>query len=287
MKPLQFTIPVAPDRSVLVQEDRISRFYPYLHRHKEAQLIWIIRGNGTLIVDSHFHDFSENDIFLIAPQQSHVFRGQTTDREEVHTLSVFYDPEGTLNALLNLPELRPFHSFIKEYPGGFRVPGRHTSFIAKRMLKIQKANPADQIIHFLHLLRAFCKMDPKPDSLASLTSGALSEGEGIRMGKIYNFVLKNYKNPLTLDDVAAEAHLTPQAFCRYFKKHTGITFVTFLNKLRVNEACRNLTSGNFDNISGLAYSCGFNSIANFNRVFKSVAGTSPKDYLNRYIQNVS
>lgn len=288
MKPLQFTIPVTPDKSVLVQEDRIPQFYPYLHRHKEAQLIWIIKGNGTLIVDNSFHDFASNDIFLIAPQQSHVFRSHSADSgEEVHTLSVFYDPDGSLNALLNLPELRPFHSFIKEYRGGFKVPEFYTPFISKRMLKIQKATHADQIIHFLHLLRAFCKMEPRPSQLASLSNETISEGEGLRMGKIYNYVLKNYKSPLTLDDVAAAAHLTPQAFCRYFKKHTGVTFVTFLNELRVTEACKNLTSGRYDNISGVAYNCGFNSIANFNRVFKNVAGASPKDYLNKYIKNIS
>lgn len=288
MKPLQFTIPVTPDKSVLVQEDRIPHFYPYLHRHKEAQLIWIIKGSGTLIVDNSFHDFRSNDIFLIAPQQSHVFRSHTTDNEEeVHSLSVYYDPDGSLNAILNLPEMRPFHSFLKEYRGGFKVPERYTDFISKRMLKMQKAEHSDQIFHFLHLLRAFCKMEPKPGQLASLSNETISDGEGLRMGKIYNYVLKNYKNPLTLDDVAAAAHLTPQAFCRYFKKHTGVTFVTFLNELRVTEACKSLTSRRYDNISSVAYSCGFNSIANFNRVFKSVAGASPKDYLSRYIKNIS
>ena len=130
-------------------------------------------------------------------------------------------------------------------------------------------------------------MEPKPGQLAPLNNEIISEGEGLRMGKIYNYVLKNYKNPLTLDDVAAAAHLTPQAFCRYFKKHTGVTFVTFLNELRVTEACKNLTSGEYDNISSVAYSCGFNSIANFNRVFKNVAGASPKDYLTKYLKNVS
>jgi AraC-like DNA-binding protein len=287
MKPLQFTIPVTPDKSVLVQEDKIPNFYPYLHRHKEAQLIWIKKGEGTLIVDNNFYDFSSGDIFLIAPQQSHVFRSHTTEEEYVHTLSVFYDPDGALSALLNLPELRPFSSFLKEYQGGFKVPQAYADFVAKRMIKIQNSTHSDQIVHFLHLLRSFCKMDPKPTHLAAYNNGLLSEGEGLRMGKIYNYVLKNYQKQLTLDDVASAAHLTPQAFCRYFKKHTGVTFVAFLNELRVNEACKNLTSGKFDNISSVAYNCGFNSIANFNRVFKTIAGTSPKNYVSKYNQNVT
>src|SRR3546814_12932501 len=93
----------------------------------------------------------------------------------------------------------------------------------------------------------------------------------MRMGNIYNYVLQRYQNTLTLEEVAAEAHLTPQAFCRYFKKHTGITFVTFLNEMRINQACKRLTSGEFDSIATVAYNCGFNSITNFNRVFKGIA----------------
>lgn len=285
MKPLQFTIPVTPDKSVLVQEDKIPQFYPYLHRHKEAQLIWVKKGNGTLIVDNNFYDFSSGDIFLIAPQQSHVFKSHT--EEDIHTLSIFYDPDGTLSALLNLPELRPFNNFLKEYQGGFKVPENSTDFVSKRMLKIQNSSHSNQIIHFMHLLQSFCRMDPKPSPLSAYNNGLISEGEGLRMSKIYNYVLKNYQKQLTLDDVASAAHLTPQAFCRYFKKHTGITFVAFLNELRVNEACKNLTSGKFDNISSVAYNCGFNSIANFNRVFKHIAGTSPKEYLSKYIHNIS
>ena len=107
------------------------------------------------------------------------------------------------------------------------------------------------------------------------------------MGNIYNYILQNYNREVTLEDVAAEAHLTPQAFCRYFKKHTGVTFVAFLNEMRVNEACKKLARGDFENISSVAYQCGFNSITNFNRVFKNVSGTSPKTYLAKYRSNIN
>jgi AraC-like DNA-binding protein len=80
--------------------------------------------------------------------------------------------------------------------------------------------------------------------------------------------------------------MTPQAFCRYFKKHTGHTFVTFLNEMRINEACKKLANGRCDSISNVAYTSGFNSITNFNRVFKSVTGNSPREYLESYRSNV-
>lgn len=81
--------------------------------------------------------------------------------------------------------------------------------------------------------------------------------------------------------------MTPHAFCRYFKKHTRYTFINFLNKVRINEACKMLISGMHNGIAAVAYSCGFNSITNFNRVFKSVTGKSPRVYIDGYNHSIN
>ncbi|MDR6564849.1 MULTISPECIES: helix-turn-helix transcriptional regulator [unclassified Arcicella] len=79
--------------------------------------------------------------------------------------------------------------------------------------------------------------------------------------------------------------MTPHAFCRYFKKHTRHTFLSFLNEVRINEACKKLTNSNNETIANVAYSCGFNSITNFNRVFKRITTQSPSEYIERYFNN--
>lgn len=284
MKPLHFTIPVVPDRSLTTQEDVLPQFYPYLHRHKEAQLIWVKQGRGALIVESSIHHFEAGDIFFLAPNQSHVFKA---DEEGIHTISLFYDPEGSINQILGLPEFRQVNGFFIENRGGFKVPESSKLFISKRITNVHKSVGVDQILHFLHLLRAFYVLSEKPEPLSSFNRDQLSDGEGLRMGKVYNYLMQNYKKQVTLEEVASEANLTPQAFCRYFKKHTGITFVAFLNDLRVSEACRMLTSGRFGNISNIGFDCGFSSVTNFNRVFKGVMGTSPKNYVIKYNGNIN
>lgn len=292
MKALQFTIPVVPDKTVILQEDIIPQFYPYLHRHKEAQLVWVLKGEGTLIAENSMHLFKPNDIFYVAPNQSHVFKSTVVpveegeDENQVHTISIFFDPNGNMFNLLQLPELVQLNTFLKEFRGGFRLPEVYFEKISQRMLKMRSTDGLDQMLHFLHLMRVLSKMSVKPERLSTIRNEYITEGEGLRMGNIYNYILQHYQRGLTLEDVAAEAHLTPQAFCRYFKKHTGVTFVSFLNEMRVSEACKKLTRGDYENISSIAYHCGFNSITNFNRVFKSVAGTSPKEYLMKYRKNV-
>ena len=137
-------------------------------------------------------------------------------------------------------------------------------------------------MQFLQLLKTLSSVkELEPLTVSSLPS-SINDKEGMRVASIYNYIIQNYNKALTLEEVAEQAFMTPHAFCRYFKKHTGNTFVSFLNKVRINEACKLLMSGSHNGIAAIAYSCGFNSITNFNRVFKSITGKSPRDYKEQY-----
>ena len=74
MKVVQFTIPVAADHSVIVQEDVLPNFYGHLHRHKEMQIMWIIKGEGTLIAGNYMQRFKSGDVYVIGANQPHVFK---------------------------------------------------------------------------------------------------------------------------------------------------------------------------------------------------------------------
>jgi AraC-like DNA-binding protein len=71
--------------------------------------------------------------------------------------------------------------------------------------------------------------------------------------------------------------MTPPAFCRFFKNSTNKTFLQFLNEFRVGKSCQLLINGE-KNIKQICYEVGFNSLTNFNRVFKSFKGQSPTEY---------
>jgi AraC-like DNA-binding protein len=283
VKPLQFTIPVVPDKTVIVKEDILPRFYPHLHRHNEAQLVWILKGSGSLLVETKIHSFEANDIFLIAPNQAHLFNSVESD-EGIHSLSIFYNPDGPLSYLFKLPELQKLYAFNKGSRFGFKVSEPHVSEVKEAMKKVSSSSEVELFLHFIKLLQSLSKSELRP--LSESVNQTLSEGEGLRMGKVYDFVLKNFRKDIPLEQVSDIANLTPQAFCRYFKKHTGVTFVTFLNELRISEAQKKLIDGSFESITEVAYNSGFNSITNFNRVFKRMLGTAPKEYLYNYQKNL-
>ncbi|MCM5526852.1 AraC family transcriptional regulator [Parasegetibacter sp. NRK P23] len=292
MKVLQFTLPVPGEKNIIVQKDVLPFFYQHLHRHDEMQLTWIQKGEGTLVVDNNMYPFRSNEIYCIGANQPHVFKSDPDyfhekSKKKVQALTVFFNPNGKLQYLFDLSELKSIRTFLQKHRSGFSIPEQYVADIGHKMNQLSEASGIEQFLLFVEILKKFAAI-PDVKELATVTElSSVSEHEGIRLSNIYHFIMTNYAQPITLEDVAKQAHMTPQAFCRYFKKRTLHTFVSFLNEVRINEACKKLTDGGFDSISTIAYNCGFNSITNFNRVFKSIVGQAPSEYVESYYKNAS
>ncbi|MFD2556639.1 AraC family transcriptional regulator [Sphingobacterium tabacisoli] len=280
MKPIQYRVPVPKDRSVFIQEDVLEKFYPYMHRHEEYQLIWIMEGAGQLLVDDNVHEFEKGDIFLLGSNQAHVFKGRLGGL--VKSVSVFFNLKGALSNILNMPELSVLLDFVAKSGRGFKVPANDLTHIRRRIEILKKSDRLDQLVNFFYLLKSLNKISAQLKPLSGVSTVEFGLGGSLRISSLCKFLEDNYKENISLGEIAEKANLTPQAFCRYFKKSTGKTFVAYLNELRVREACRMLSGKEEDSISIVAYNSGFNSITNFNRVFRTVLGVSPKTYLTNY-----
>lgn len=82
---------------------------------------------------------------------------------------------------------------------------------------------------------------------------------------------------VSLSDIAAEVGLSITYLSHLFHQETGITFTRYLQMLRIEEAKRLLTDSNLT-ITSICFSCGFNSLTHFNRVFRAGTGASPRQY---------
>jgi AraC-like DNA-binding protein len=288
MKVLQFTIPVPHDKSVIADQFSLPYFYPYLHRHKETQITWIQKGEGTLIAGNNMHHFVPGDVFLLGANLPHLFKSdpqyfEAENEDAICALSIFFNPDGVLASFFDLPEVRMHKLFIQQHQQGIKVPVANADRIITSMTALRDSSGADQLVQFIHLLKGLSDISEQLQPLSSYGNlPGITENEGIRIGNIYNYIMQNYTEAITLDDVAKAAFMTSESFCRYFKKHTGNTFVTFLNEVRINEACKMLTANKFESISIVAYKSGFKSITNFNRVFRSVTGSSPREYTESF-----
>jgi AraC-like DNA-binding protein len=287
MKVLPFTIPVPQGQTIIVQEETGSHFYPHLHRHAEIQITWIKSGEGTLLAGNSMHPFKPGDIFVLGANLPHLFRSSPEYFDErsvlkVEELTIFFDPAGKLLALFNLPEMRTIKGFFEKWQVGFKVTVEVADSFRQQIDMVQRSQGVYRVSVFLKMLNQMMQIQNMEPLSADNYTQPMTDPEGMRIASVLNYIMHHYTSNLSLDDVAGHAHLTPNAFCRYFKKHTRVTFVAFVNKVRVNQACKLLINGELNNIADVAYNCGFSSINNFNLTFKKIMGKSPREYVNDY-----
>jgi AraC-like DNA-binding protein len=97
------------------------------------------------------------------------------------------------------------------------------------------------------------------------------------LGKALDFMRQNLHRPLSRDDVARHAGISPSHFSRRLKEHTGRSFTELLRQCRVELAC-DLLRRDGQSLADIANACGFCDQSYFTRVFQDLKGVTPKQY---------
>lgn len=286
MKVIPFTIPVPKNKSIIVQEDKLPYFYNFLHRHQEIQLTWIIKGEGTLIAGNYTQHFQEGEVYIIGANQPHIFKSDPTyfDKRKklsIHSMTIFFSEKGELLGLFQLPEMKKVQKWVSLSTNGYKLTAEYNAVIIQLIKLVHQSEGAEQVQHFVHLLHQLSSTKQLQPLSTTLNEQLFTEAEGLRLNNIYQYTLEHFDEPIALQQVANIAHFTVPAFCRYFKKRTRKTYISFLNEVRINEACKLLLNKKQEGIAGIAYSCGFSNVSSFNRTFKQLTGKSPREYLKQ------
>ena len=97
---------------------------------------------------------------------------------------------------------------------------------------------------------------------------------------LLNYIDSNYKEDLTLEQVANYIGFSKYHFSRLFKQHTNTTFYDYLSHKRIQAAQALLTMD--IPITDIAFQTGFNNLTTFCRCFKKVTNCSPSEYRNKF-----
>jgi AraC-like DNA-binding protein len=104
-----------------------------------------------------------------------------------------------------------------------------------------------------------------------------AEREPYRVRLAGAYIASRQTEDFSLCDVARAIHVSPFYLCKIFKRATGLTFVEFRNRLRIESAVKLLVNPR-RSVSEIAYSVGFQSLSQFNRLFRRIVGQSPTAY---------
>jgi AraC-like DNA-binding protein/ligand-binding sensor protein len=104
-----------------------------------------------------------------------------------------------------------------------------------------------------------------------------ANAESPQVTKARIFISEHQAEELSLGQVAGAVNMSAFYFCKTFKKATGMTFTDYLARVRI-EKVKNLLLNPHKRVSEAAYEAGFQSLSQFNRVFRRIAGESPTVY---------
>jgi AraC-like DNA-binding protein len=113
--------------------------------------------------------------------------------------------------------------------------------------------------------------------LKTQTESSRVQAEPVDIWRARNFICQNFTDQLSLTSVARVANISAGHLSEKFRQVTGVNFVDYVGNVRIERAC-DLLSDEKMRISEIAFAVGFQSLSQFNRVFKKVHGRSPTEY---------
>lgn len=250
---------------------------PVWHFHPEFEIVYLpLKSKGKRHISDHISYFNDGDLIFLGPDLPHF--GFSERREAEHYEIVVQMKEDFLGPLfLEKPEMRTIKRLFEKARLGLSFHGDIKEEIGLRLNQMLDMPPFEKTIELLNILQ---KMALSDDYQILNATGFALEVNSLDHGRIetiYNFVQKNFKNPITLEEIAAQTNMTVPAFCRYFKKITGLTFTKFVNEFRVAYA-RKVLAEEHKSIADVCFECGFNNFSHFNKTFREITGESPSNY---------
>lgn len=133
------------------------------------------------------------------------------------------------------------------------------------------------VLRFFGYLLKFKLYEKNPLSVAA------EEKSAGRMKLVLDHIQKNYGHEIELSELAALSNMSPNYFCRYFRKLTGQTPIEYLITYRLESACYALRNTDLS-VTDISFACGFNDVSHFIKSFRKAYGITPKAYRTQQIE---
>lgn len=278
---LEHISPDAKSSFRLLHNPRLNHLF-FWHFHPEYELVYIEGANGTRHVGSHISKYKKSDLVLIGSNIPHLnfdYGIQTDYKKEVLHINAAFK-----NKVFNeIPELSEIYRLFERSQHGIAFTGVTKEIVGERLKKLHALTPFQQFLEVLHIFEILSNSDEFVLLHDYPVVNKYNKKEQERLRKVYAFIDEHYQRKIEVDEVAALCNLGKAAFCRYFKKATGNTFISFLNQYRIGQAKRLLLMGK--NVSETCYECGFESLSYFNRTFKKIVGENPSKFKNTILNH--
>jgi len=285
MKPALEAIRLQSDSSSLHAFERVAPAFEWnWHYHPEFELTLILKGSGTRLVGDHTDSYAPKDLVLLGENLPHTWVSEERPGPRLDTrnraLVIQFHSHALPEPLLALPEFSGIGGLLKSAARGLRFTPALAKMVEPAMKEALESAGLRRWSKLLEILEILAKASPEVLASPSYSSRQFQE-MGSRLGRVMAHLENNFRADVTMEEMARVAGLSPGAFSRFFKKLAHRTFVSYRNACRIREACRLLAESDLS-ITAIAFDCGFNNLANFNRRFLEEKGMTPRQYRRIY-----
>lgn len=241
------------------------------HWHSNIEIICILKGKAVVQLNNRIYNAQAGDILFVNSEIVHSALPEDCEYEcivfDPHFLAINSEFEGFVNHITN------HEIFIKEF-----AQDQNVKKIVKDLFDSMRGCKNGYKFKVTGLLYT---LFGEITNLNFFDEKLYTENENAKniykLKKVLSYIRKSYSKQITLTDMAKVANVSPKYFCSFFKSMTSKTPVEYLNSYRIEKASAKLLSTD-SSVTDIAYSCGFNDLSYFIKVFKDLKGISPKKF---------
>ena len=256
--------------------------YQKPHRHDCYEIMFIHSGFGWCSVNEKHYTIFPGDLFFMGKADIHEFMLYQTGTY----YNVMFLPEDILmpdiEELKSIPFYKNFGQKEFSFPGKCIFPlhnhDRLENFLSTMLCESREGGPGIGMLQRAHLYELLVAIG----RYASFFRTTEKDSSRFLAGKITNYILAHYQEKITLEALAKRFGGSPEYIGKYFQRHTGMAFTSYLAYVRVERARIFLESKDLS-ITDIAYRTGFFDQAHFTKVFKKITGMLPSEFRKKLI----
>lgn len=255
------------------------------HYHNNFEISFITEGTGKRIVADSIEEFQPGDLAFIGPNIPHVWisdkETRSTSKRTLEMVFLQFTSDVLCAQLLKLPEFKHIANALAFSERGIQIVGQTLNEVSEIMLQLPYLKSFDRMLHFYKLMDIIGRSNSNIP-LASREYLKMSFKTGNRrIATIHEYLMNNYREEIDLKRLAALVNMAGGSLCRYFRSNMGMTVFEYLNKIKIEFACKLLMDHDLS-IMEVCFDSGFNNLSHFNKQFKNRTGVTPSEYRKRF-----
>ncbi|WP_259066742.1 helix-turn-helix domain-containing protein [Mucilaginibacter sp. X4EP1] len=275
-------------QSFLVRRFASVAFDAPYHFHEEYELTYILSGSGKRYVGNHMEDFTAGDLVFLGPNLPHCWKLEPAkdEKAEGSAIVIQFNASFLGNDFFNKGELKYIKKLFQRSSSGISFKRSIQTAIKNRLIVLgDEKNSFKMLIELLEILQRLATSNDFNllDQNSVVAERTLAEQE--RINPVFAYLVDNFRSHVSLDEAASIANMTPNAFCKYFKKTTRKTFMETIIEYRINYATQQLVQTDKP-ISEISFESGFGDVSHFYKMFKLKMSASPLNYRKKFMRSL-